>query len=72
MFFEALVLDLAADAGSIENKNNQANADKLQLISLKNGHPLPTSLSLSDCGEILQSGDSILLEKMPNPESTKN
>jgi len=58
------VLDIAADAGGIENRNNKANSDKLCLVSLKNGHPLDTSLKLEDCGEVLLSGDSVLLERL--------
>jgi len=60
------VLDKAADAGGIENRNNQMNAEKLYLISLKSGKPLETSISLEDCGEVLKSGDSVLLEKLEN------
>jgi len=62
------VLDVAADAGGIENRNNQANAQKLCLVSLKTGQPLPTSLELKDLGEILQSGDSVLLERQETVE----
>lgn len=58
------VLDVAADAGGIENNNNQANAEKLRIISLKNGLPLENSIQLKDCQEVLQSGDSILLERV--------
>jgi len=58
------VIDLAAEEGSIENLNNQPNAKKLHLISLKSGNPLPTSLVLADLEEILKSGDSVLLEKV--------
>jgi len=60
------VLDNVADAGGIENKNNQANTEKLCLISLKTGNALETSITLLDyaTGGALESGDAILLERM--------
>jgi len=60
------VLDVVADAGRIENRNNQANAEKLVLVSLKSGQPLENSISLKDYSDskLLESGDSILLETL--------
>jgi len=60
------VLDVAADAGKIDNRNNQMNAEKLYLVCLKTGHPLENSVTLEDysSSNILESGDSILLETM--------
>ncbi|PRP86777.1 zinc finger, AN1 type domain 2B [Planoprotostelium fungivorum] len=52
-----------ADSGKITNNNNQANADKLHIVSLKSGQPLPNSLSLKDVEEVLTSGDAVLLER---------
>jgi len=58
------VLDVIANVGDIENKNNSANAEKLHIISLRTGEPLNNSVTLISIGETLQSGDSVLLEKM--------
>jgi len=63
-------LDIAAESGNIINKNNQKDSDKLQLISLKNGHSIPNSLCLKDLPEILVSGDSVLLEYESNVKNT--
>eukprot|EP01127_Copromyxa_protea_P010910 TRINITY_DN2708_c0_g1_i6.p1 TRINITY_DN2708_c0_g1~~TRINITY_DN2708_c0_g1_i6.p1 ORF type:complete len:294 (-),score=28.81 TRINITY_DN2708_c0_g1_i6:27-887(-) len=64
-FFEnttrlGVVLDKVA-AGKVENKNNQANARKLQLISLKTGTPLALNLQLKAIPGF-SSGDALLLE----------
>jgi len=65
MFFDqnysiGKVLDLVADAGGIENNNNKVNSEKLHLILLKTGAPLPNDSTLGKT-ENLASGDSILL-----------
>jgi hypothetical protein len=65
MFFDTnysvgKVLDLVADAGKIQNNNNKANAEKLHLILLKTGTPLPNDFTIGKI-EGLVSGDSLLL-----------
>lgn len=55
-------LDVAAAAGSIENRNNQPGAEMLRLFSLKTGLALPADLKLIDLHEVLGSGDAVLLE----------
>lgn len=65
MFFDqnysiGKVLDLVADAGGIENNNNKVNSEKLHLILLKSGTPLPNDATLGKVDN-LSSGDSILL-----------
>ena len=73
MFFSAKssvgrVLDDVAAAGNVTNRNNDSNAAKLYLISLKTGDPLPNGAKLASLlakGE-LQNGDTVLLEFLEN------
>jgi hypothetical protein len=55
------VLDLVADAGGIENKNNKTTNDseRLHLIHLATGVPLNNSDTIE---KAIQPGESILLE----------
>lgn len=65
MFFDSnysigKVLDLIATAGKIENNNNKVNSEKLHIILLKTGTPLPNDNTLGKTDN-LNSGDSVLL-----------
>ncbi|KAL6070574.1 AN1-type zinc finger protein 1 [Balamuthia mandrillaris] len=61
------VLDIIADAGRIENLNNKMGAEKLYLISVNTGEPMPNATKLCDLPpDVLQSGGCVLLEKLSN------
>eukprot|EP00026_Physarum_polycephalum_P013708 Phypoly_transcript_14136.p1 GENE.Phypoly_transcript_14136~~Phypoly_transcript_14136.p1 ORF type:complete len:282 (+),score=25.85 Phypoly_transcript_14136:110-955(+) len=65
MFFDSnysigKVLDLIAAAGKIENNNNKVTSEKLHVILLKTGVPLPNDGTLGKIDN-LNSGDSVLL-----------
>jgi len=70
MFFDprwsiGKVLDLVAETGNIENKNNILQDNKLHLISLKTGTPLPNDKFLDTVGvDVLQSGDAVMLDTL--------
>jgi len=65
MFFDCnfsvgKILDKVAEEGKIQNDNNKANSEKLFIILLKTGTPLPNDLLLKEIDGLV-SGDSILL-----------
>eukprot|EP01112_Ceratiomyxa_fruticulosa_P019655 TRINITY_DN6485_c0_g1_i1.p1 TRINITY_DN6485_c0_g1~~TRINITY_DN6485_c0_g1_i1.p1 ORF type:complete len:230 (-),score=43.52 TRINITY_DN6485_c0_g1_i1:55-744(-) len=77
MFFDSKwtvgkTLDVVATAGSITNNNHKPGAEKLYLISLKTGEVIPNAKTLSEIGEPLRSGDSLLLEKLASLEGASS
>jgi len=71
MFFSSTatvgrILDIVAKEGKIDNRNNQPDAEKLHLISLKSGEPFPYSAELGSLLPKLKSGESLLLDTIEN------
>ena len=61
-------IDVAAKEGKLINRNHMPGVEKICLISLRDGQPLPTAETLSSLQEkgLLRSGEMVLLDKLSN------
>jgi hypothetical protein len=69
MFFDVnwtvgKILDYATDSAGIVNTNNMPGAQKLHVIHVGTGAPIPFATALGKAN--LQNGDAIIIERLPN------